>query len=125
MEKIRKINEEEYELASNNQVIGWYRSSNKEIQLFERDIGNQIAFQLYDPKSVCLIIEPKKYLDPNEIGFSLFRLEGDTDFDLETNHYQIPWGINPSRNAQDVIANFKQYIRNYFLDKPLVIEFGE
>ena len=42
-----------------------------------------------------------------------------------TDNYKIPWEILPLEDAQEVIADFKIYLNNYFSDKPLITEFNE
>ena len=44
---------------------------------------------------------------------------------MMTDNYKIPWEILPVEDAQEVVNLFKGFIRNYFLDKPLITEFNE
>ncbi|MHA1149874.1 MAG: hypothetical protein ACTSR8_16685 [Promethearchaeota archaeon] len=125
MKIIGQINASEMEMGSINEVIGWYRSSNRGIKFTARDTKNHIQFQEHNPRFIGLIFSPEIYMDPKEYGFSVFRLRGDSYYNMMTDNYKIPWEILPIEDAQEVITDFKLYIQNYFLDKPLLTEFNE
>ena len=125
MKQVGRINRQEQENNQINEVIGWYRSSNDGIKFAARDIKNHIIFQEADPKFIGLIFDPQIYLDPNEFGFSVFRLEGDKYYNMMTDYYKIPWEIEPIEDPQEIISTFKSYVKNYFLDIPLIKEVDE
>jgi hypothetical protein len=125
MKQVGTINRRELENNSTNEVIGWYRSSNDGIKFTARDIKNHIKFQEFNPSFVGLILDPKIYLDPNEFGFSIFRLEGEKYYNMMSDYFKIPFEIEPIEDAYEIILSFKTYIRNYFLNKPLINELNE
>ncbi len=125
MKQVGKINKMELENNSTYEVIGWYRSSNDGIKFSARDIKNHIQFQEFNSKFISLILDPQIYLDPNEFGFSIFRLDGDKYYNMMTDYYKIPWEIEPIEDPQEIISTFKTYIKNYFIDKPLIDELNK
>lgn len=125
MKQVGKINRQEQENNQINEVIGWYRSSNDGIKFAARDIKNHIIFQEADPKFIGLILDPKEYLDPDKHGFSVFRLKGENYYNMMTDYYKIPWEIQEIEDPQNIISSFKTYIKNYFLDEPLINEMNE
>jgi hypothetical protein len=125
MKQVGRINRQEQENNQINEVIGWYRSSNDGIKFAARDIKNHITFQEAHPQFIGLILDPAIYLDPDEFGFSVFRLEGDKYYNMMTDYYKLPWEIEEIEEPQEIISAFKTYVKNYFLDKPLINEVNE
>ncbi len=125
IKQVGEVNGKEIENNSTDEVIGWYRSSNEGIKFTARDIKNQIKFQEFNPRFVSLIIDPKIYLTPNEFGFSVFRLKGEKYYNIMSDFCKIPWEITPIEDPQEIIGEFQKYIRNFFLNKPLVNEINE
>lgn len=125
MKQIGRINRMEMENGSTNEVIGWYRSSLRGIKFTARDIKNHINFQDFHPKFISLILDPQIYLDPDQSGFSVFRLKGDKYYNMMSDYYRIPWEIEEIENSLEIINDFKKYIRHYFIDKPLITELNE
>ncbi|MGQ4873489.1 MAG: hypothetical protein ACP6IY_05375 [Promethearchaeia archaeon] len=121
----KSLDAQEEERGSMNRVIGWYRSSNKGIKFTARDTKNQILFQEKNPKYIALIFAPDIYLQPDQYGFSVFRLQGDKYYNMMTDNYKIPWEIQTIEDPQEIISDFKVYINNYFLNKPLILEYNE
>ncbi len=122
---VGRINRRELESKSINEVIGWYRSSNNGIKFLARDIKNQMKFQGFNPNFISLILDPKIYLDPDESGFSIFRLAGDNFYNMMSDYHKIPWEIEAIEDISDIISYFQQYIKSYFLNKPLITEHNE
>ena len=102
-----------------------YASTVLFIKFSARDTKNHIQFQEHNSRFIGLIFSPEIYMDPEEYGFSVFRLKGDAYYNMMTDNYKIPWEILPIEDAQEVIADFKIYLQNYFLDKPLITELNE
>ena len=125
MKIIGTINKSELESGSMNEVLGWYRSSKRGIKFEARDIKNHIQFQDFNSKFIALILSPELYLDPDEYGFSVFRLQGEQYYNMMTDYYRIPWEIQTVEDISGIISNFKIYIENYFLDQPLISEYQE
>ena len=125
MKEVGKVNRFELESQSMSEVIGWYRSSNDGIKFIARDIKNHITFQEFNPKFIGLIIDPELYLNPDEGGFSIYRLKGDKYYNMMTDYYKIPWEIRPIEDSREILANFQGYIKNYFKNKPLITELDE
>ena len=125
MKQVGKINRIELEKGSTNEVIGWYRTSVRGIKFAARDIKNHINFQDFNPKFIALILDPQIYLDPDQSGFSVFRLKGDNYYNMMSDYYKIPWEIEEIENSLEIITDFKKYIKNYFIDKPLITELNE
>ncbi len=125
IKQVGDVNRKEVESNSTDEVIGWYRSSNDGIKFTARDIKNQIKFQEFNMRFISLIIDPKIYLTPNEFGFSVFRLKGEKYYNIMSDFYKIPWEISPVEDPQEIIGEFQKFVRNYFLNKPLVNEINE
>jgi len=125
LKQVGRINRIELDGGSTNEVIGWYRSSLRGIKFAARDIKNHITFQEFNPKFIALILDPQIYLDPDQSGFSVFRLKGDKYFNMMSDYYKIPWEIEEIENSLKIIADFKKYIKHYFIDKPLITELNE
>ena len=125
MREVGKVNQFELESQSMNEVIGWYRSSNDGIKFIARDIKNHIQFQGFNPLFIGLVIDPKLYVDPDAGGFSVFRLQGESYYNMMSDYYKIPWEIQTIENVPNILTHFQQFIRSYFLDKPLITELNE
>jgi len=125
MRMVGRKNKEELDNNSMNEVIGWYRSSQEGIKFTARDIKNHIQFQEHNSRFIGLVLDPQGYLHPEESGFSIFRLEGEKYYNMMTDFYRIPWEIEEIEDAHEIISAFKTYIKNYFLNEPLIKEINE
>lgn len=125
MKKVGEVNRFELENQSTDEVIGWYRSSLDGIKFLAKDIKNHIPFQKHDPNFIALILDPKLYIDPDEGGFSIFRLKGDNYYNMMTDYYKIPWQIETLEEPTAILGQFQGYIKRYFLNKPLITELDE
>lgn len=125
MKQIGRINRMEMENGSTNEVIGWYRSSLRGIKFTARDIKNHINFQDFHPKFISLILDPQIYLDPDQSGFSVFRLKGDKYYNMMSDYERIKWEIELVNDGFEIISIFKGFIKNYFLGHPLIKELNE
>lgn len=125
MKQVKSIDRAEMENNSPYEIIGWYRSSTDGVKFSARDIKNQIKFQEFNPKFISLIIDPQIYLTPGEFGFSVFRLKGDKYYTFMSDYYKIPWEIESVEDPQSILQDFRNYIKSYFMNKPLITEFTE
>ncbi|MFO8017381.1 MAG: hypothetical protein R6U96_02000 [Promethearchaeia archaeon] len=125
MAKIGQINKQQLEINSINEVIGWYRSTNDKIRFSARDIKNHIQFQNFNSKFIGLIFSPPQYLEPEEYGFSVFRLRGEEYYNMMSDYRKIPWEIEKIEDPNMIVHNFQTFIENYFQDKPLITEYNE
>ncbi|MGV9205813.1 MAG: hypothetical protein ACOC44_17525 [Promethearchaeia archaeon] len=125
MAQIGQINKQQLELNSVNEVIGWYRSTNEKIRFRARDIKNHIKFQNFNSKFIGLIFSPEDYLQPEEYGFSVFRLVGKDYYNMMSDYRKIPWEIVKLEDPNMMVHNFQGFIKNYFQNKPLIEEYTE
>ena len=123
--KIGQINKQQLELNSMNEVIGWYRSTNDEIRFRAQDIKNHIKFQNFNSQFIGLIFNPVEYLEPDDYGFSVFRLRGEDYYNMMSDYRKIPWEIEDVEDPNMIVHNFQSFIENYFRNKPLIEEFNE
>ncbi|MHA1293551.1 MAG: hypothetical protein ACTSQJ_12910 [Promethearchaeota archaeon] len=123
--QVGNVNRIEQEKGSMNEVIGWYKSSFDGIKFLARDIKNHIWFQEYSSKFIALIFDPNNYNPPDSYGFSVFRLKGDKYYNMMTDYYKIPWEISDIEDIHTIIGDFKKFIKNYFLNIPLIKEINE
>ncbi len=123
---IQDINSREFEMGGLNEVIGWYRSSDQGIKFSATDIKNHLNFQSKNSKFITLIFDQETFLKrEGQYGFSIFRLKGENYYNIMSDYYKIAWEIGTIEDTDQIIANFRNYIRNFYENKPLITEIDE
>lgn len=126
LKNIEDINRREFEMGALSEVVGWYRSSDQGIKFSAKDIKNHLNFQSKNSKYIALIFDPHIFLkQEGHYGFSIFRLKGESYYNIMSDYYKIAWEIGTIESSEQILMDFRRYIKNYYENKPLITEINE
>jgi len=109
-----------------DRCIGWYKVIERDMKFKAADIRNQVKIQTLDKRNIALLIDPTKYIQEGEYGFSIFHLLGDRMFHEMCDFAKIPWEITELGSETDKVVQFvMEMIKKYHSDKPFVEEIDE
>jgi JAB1/Mov34/MPN/PAD-1 ubiquitin protease len=121
------LNKLKQDLESNEMCIGWYKIMDHFGKFKAKDIRNQVKIQTLGMRNIAILIEPDKFLDEDEYGFSVFRLKSSANMFHEMCDYKkIEWEIMELGSDVDRTVNMVlDLITKYSTDTPYVEEIDE
>ena len=106
--------------------IGWYKVIDRDMKFKAPDIRNQVKIQTLDKRNIALLLDPIKYLQEGEYGFSVFHLLGDRMFHEMCDFDKMPWEVVEIGSDIDKLVQLvTEFIKKYYTDKPFVEELDE
>ena len=121
------FNKLQEELESGIQCIGWYKVIERDLRLMAPDIRNQVKIQSLANNNICLLLDPSKFLEDGEYGFSVFSLVKSAGIYHEMcESMRIPWEVVELGADVDKTVNLVlDMIGKYKKKQPFVEEMDE
>lgn len=120
------LNAMKEDIEAPERCIGWYKVIEGDMKFRAQDIRNQVKIQTLDKRNISFLLDPRKYFDTGDYGFSVFHLKGDRIFHEMCDYEKIPWEIAEVGGDVDKVVQFiSEMIRKYNSDKPFVEELEE